>query len=72
MTPKEIDLKIEFRAQTWYVTSPQIPGLLATGGTMPDALEHAAIGIRNLALAFALAVADGEKPKPIFHERPSR
>lgn len=64
---KQIDLKIEYTgAGTWMVTSPNIPGLLAGSGTIPDALEEAAKAIRDLALAVAIALSEGQPAQPIF------
>lgn len=68
MTPGKLVFEIEFKAQCWWASCPQLPGLLATGGTIPEALENAATGIRDLALAFAHAAADGLEPKPIFRD----
>lgn len=50
----------------WYVKSPQVPGLFVAAGGLPEALEEAAQGIRDLALAFAWGSAEGETVKPIF------
>lgn len=65
--------QIEFRLSLgeagpplWYVRSPQMKGLLATGDTIPRALESAARCIRDLALANAHAHAEGKDIQPIF------
>lgn len=68
MTIRKVNFELKFKAQAWWITSPEIPGLLATSGTIPDALEQAATVIRDMALAFAHAAADGLEPKPIFRE----
>lgn len=57
----------------WWARSPQIHDgeTLTCGSTIPEALENAAKMIRDLALSFALEVADGRQPKPIFTESAS-
>lgn len=59
---------MQFMSDTWLVSSEQIPGLLATGPTLPQALRDAAHAIEDLALAVAMEIADGHKTKPIFRE----
>jgi predicted RNase H-like HicB family nuclease len=70
MMPSEITINLEYRVGTWFVESPQIPGLLTHGGTIPLALEAAAQAVYDLAIAVAYAHADGEQLQPIFRETP--
>lgn len=68
-----IDFKLDgntFMQPGFIVTSPQVPGLLATGATIPQALEAAADALRDLAVAFAMEIAAGREVKPIFKDVP--
>ena len=56
----------------WIVTSKEIPGLLAEGTTIPEALECAGKAIRDMALAQALDLAEGRVGiQPMFKPAPN-
>lgn len=69
-TMKEMVFRFEKGANgAWYVTSSDVPGLLASAGTVPDALENAAKAIRDMALAAAIEISEGRPASPIFVHR---
>lgn len=69
MKPSKITIELQFGASVtphWLVTSPQIPGLVASGGTIPDALREAAKAIDHMALAIVHELAEGRVVAHLF------
>jgi hypothetical protein len=69
MMPKSVTIKLKYEEGAWFVGSNQIPGLLCCSLTIPLALEEAAKAIRDLALAQAMEISNGNHVKPMFIDK---